>query len=293
MEPTGNLTFKVLGENLFLLDFENDWDKARVMEGRPWAFERNLFAVEEFDGIASPNEIEFNHVAFWIRMFNLPLACMSQKVGFQIGSSVGEVAEVDTDGEGLGWGEYLQIRIKIDISKPLPRGRVLKLQGKTVWVPFKFENLPLFCFHCGLIKHGPVGCLKRSGFRAQGTATKFGPWLRVQSSPRRKEFGWEPWGDREGNQHNQFFEETLGGNDKSSCAGSPYGRFREERRNFRNQKNQGQWSAASSGGGGRYNGNPNSGKEKEETAMKGDNETSGRLNANDDVIKEQTVKSSK
>lgn len=32
-KPTGSLSFKVLGENLFLIKFEHFWDKSRVMEG--------------------------------------------------------------------------------------------------------------------------------------------------------------------------------------------------------------------------------------------------------------------
>jgi hypothetical protein len=42
--------FKVLGDNLFLIEFENAKDKKRVLEGRPWVFEGNLFLVEDFDG---------------------------------------------------------------------------------------------------------------------------------------------------------------------------------------------------------------------------------------------------
>ena len=34
-KPLGNLSFKVLGENLFLLDFEYECDRIRVMKGRP------------------------------------------------------------------------------------------------------------------------------------------------------------------------------------------------------------------------------------------------------------------
>lgn len=37
-KPTGSLHFKVLGENLFLLDFEHSWNRSRVLEGRPWIF---------------------------------------------------------------------------------------------------------------------------------------------------------------------------------------------------------------------------------------------------------------
>jgi hypothetical protein len=57
--PNGNLSFKVLGDNVFILEFEYEWDKARVLEGRPWIFEVDLFSVEEFNGRSSPSEIIF------------------------------------------------------------------------------------------------------------------------------------------------------------------------------------------------------------------------------------------
>lgn len=37
-KSSGNLSFKVLGENFFLVEFENEADKDRVLEGRPWVF---------------------------------------------------------------------------------------------------------------------------------------------------------------------------------------------------------------------------------------------------------------
>ena len=107
--PLGSFSLKVLGENMFLIDFEHSWDKSRVLEGRPWAFEGNLFFVKEFDGLTPPVKIEFEKADFWLRMFNLPLACMGNVVGSQIGSMVGQVEEVDMDEEGIGWGEFLHI----------------------------------------------------------------------------------------------------------------------------------------------------------------------------------------
>jgi hypothetical protein len=43
-----------LGENLFLVEFEDEWDKARVLEGRPWIFKGNLFSMEDFNGLTPP-----------------------------------------------------------------------------------------------------------------------------------------------------------------------------------------------------------------------------------------------
>lgn len=89
--PLGHLSFNVLFENLFLLEFENEWDKLRVLERRPWIFEGNLFSVEDFNGLSSPTEIEFEQAMFWVRMFNLPLAYMGKEVRFQIGATMGQV----------------------------------------------------------------------------------------------------------------------------------------------------------------------------------------------------------
>jgi hypothetical protein len=95
-------TFKILGENLFLMEFEEASDKVRVLEGRPWVFEGNLFLVEDFDGRTSPSEFTFDRASFWVRMLNLPLACMGREVGLKLGASVGQVEEVDIKKDGFG-----------------------------------------------------------------------------------------------------------------------------------------------------------------------------------------------
>lgn len=53
-KPLGSIFFKVLGENLFLIEFENSRDKEKVLEGRPWVFEGALFLVKDFANRSSP-----------------------------------------------------------------------------------------------------------------------------------------------------------------------------------------------------------------------------------------------
>jgi hypothetical protein len=81
-------------------------------------------------------------------MVNLPLACIGRETGRVIGALVGEVEAVDTDGKGVGWGESLRVKIRLDLTKPLAHGRMLKFQGKTRWIAFQYERLPKFCFNC-------------------------------------------------------------------------------------------------------------------------------------------------
>jgi hypothetical protein len=186
-QPAGNLSIQSLGDNLFVMDFEYAWEKARVLEGRPWVFDGTLFAVENFDDTIPPTRMEFDKAAFWVRMFNLPLACMGRDFGIQLGGTVGEVEEVDTNDEGVAWGEFLRVRIKISLSKPIARGRVINVKGSPIKIPFQYERLPRICFQCGVIRHGGPGCFAFGKGRVHGLIeeSQYGPWLRVSSNPRR------------------------------------------------------------------------------------------------------------
>ena len=70
--------------------------------------------VEDFDGRSSPTEFTFNKASFWVRTTNLPLACMGREVGFKLGASIGMVMKFDTVKDGVGWGEFLCVKIMID-----------------------------------------------------------------------------------------------------------------------------------------------------------------------------------
>ena len=138
-KPSTTPFFKVLGDNLLLVDFVNERDKIRVLKGRPWVFEGNLFAVEDYDGLTTLSKFSFDKAVFWVQMINLPLACMSLTVDHQIGSSMGHVEKVDVNDGGMGWGEYLRVKITLDLQKPLMRGIMLKINDFTTLVSFQYK----------------------------------------------------------------------------------------------------------------------------------------------------------
>ncbi|MFQ6662825.1 hypothetical protein Gotur_030547 [Gossypium turneri] len=51
--------------------------------------------------------------------------------------------------------EFCRLRVNLDVQRPLRRGIfVSTAYVSKVWIPFKYENLPIFCFGCGRIGHG-------------------------------------------------------------------------------------------------------------------------------------------
>lgn len=85
------------------------------------------------------------------------------------------------DEDGVEWGKYLRIRVNFDTIKPLPRGKLVKIEGKQFWVEFKYEILPLFCFHCGVIQHVNRSCvLGRSITNSRSEVqSQYEQWLRT------------------------------------------------------------------------------------------------------------------
>ena len=117
---------------------------------------------------------------------------MKRGVGAKIGESLGTLEDVDVAGDSGGWGRCLRLRVNIDLQRPLERGRLLNMGGKEYWVKFRYEKLPLFCFHCGRILHGRRWCLVKISQRIHEEEAQkgWGIWLRAEE-PRQRTGGEE------------------------------------------------------------------------------------------------------
>ena len=155
----GYVAFKEIQDNLWIIEFSDEKVKKRVMAGRPWSFDRHILVLKDFDGRVPPTRMDFMQSTFWIQVHDMPLICMFRAVGKKIGESLGHFEEVDVDDDGAGWGRSLRIRVTLGLTKPLEYGRELLIGGDSIWVSFKYEQLPLFCFHCGRIIHKTKGCM--------------------------------------------------------------------------------------------------------------------------------------
>lgn len=145
------------------------------MEGRPRSFDRQILVINELDGNTLPSQMKFSMSPFWVQVHDMPLVCMTKGIG------------VNVAGDGAGWGRCLRIRVSIDITKPLDRGRALDLGRNSSWVTFKYEKLPLFCFNCGCIVHGDQGCPvpHPTRLRTVEEPKNWGVWLRAEDHRRR------------------------------------------------------------------------------------------------------------
>nr|POE99950.1 hypothetical protein CFP56_68859 [Quercus suber] len=110
---------------------------------------------------------------------------MNATVGNYIANEIGVPLLVDAPKSGLAWRPILRIRVDIDITKPLMRGKMVQIEGmEKGWVHFKYERLPIYCYRCGILGHQEREChiAKKGCITAEEDDFQFGPWLRAVAS---------------------------------------------------------------------------------------------------------------
>ncbi|KAK9998771.1 hypothetical protein SO802_018374 [Lithocarpus litseifolius] len=171
-----------MGENKVLFQFEDEKDLDRVLLLSPWTFDKYLVILHKLDVGEAVNKVQFHKVLFWVQIHGLPTMSQTKEAGVRIGSILGKVEKVDVDDQGFCLGGYLRIRMTMDITQPLCRGRMVRIGGAPPrWVDFKYERLPIFCYCCGKADHDERDCIQwmqsKETFKAEDK--QFGAWLRA------------------------------------------------------------------------------------------------------------------
>lgn len=81
------------------------------MNEGPWSFNNSLIILEELVGVGELNKMKFDHISFWIQFHNLPLICMKKELGWELGSQVGSVEDIDTGATGDCLGTYMRVKV--------------------------------------------------------------------------------------------------------------------------------------------------------------------------------------
>ena len=153
----GKVIIRVIDTNLFVFQLFHWRDKEKILEGGPWCFDQQLLILNSITGDEQPNQVPLNHSPFWVRIYNLPFNCRTNEDVKAITASMGNIIELEEDDFGLD--RYRRVKLLIDVNKPLRRNQHIRNKcGDVVRIDFKYERLPFFCFHCGILGHSEKDC---------------------------------------------------------------------------------------------------------------------------------------
>jgi hypothetical protein len=99
-------------------------------EGCRWIFDKELLILEEFVETKTLDEYEFDKILIWVTIYKIPLGIMSKRTSKDIGDQIGKFMEVDGVENGMAMGQYLRVKVRISISKPLMRGTMVEVDDK-------------------------------------------------------------------------------------------------------------------------------------------------------------------
>lgn len=109
--------------------------------------------------------------------------CMDTSIIRVLGSRVGKVEDIGMDAQGECFGEFVRIRVSVNISKPQKKKKKTyspeARRRRGIQLPVVYERLPDFCFCCGCIGHQFRECTNYKG--QQKEDLPFGPCLRAVS----------------------------------------------------------------------------------------------------------------
>ena len=128
-KPNRGLWISEIDEDLYLVEFGDGRDKKRILEMCPWSYEKQLVLLQEFEGERVPKDITIKWTLFWVQIYNLPLMSMTRESGMEIGGKIGRVLDVDVPEKGVQWGKYLRVRVRVDATKKLVRGKKVTIEG--------------------------------------------------------------------------------------------------------------------------------------------------------------------
>ena len=92
------------------------------MTGEPWANDKHLVVFKRIEEDEAIKEVDFHETSYWVQLHGLPVSKMNHETATILGSlgKIEQITKGDTNTEG---GKSMHIRVHVNITKPLCRGR--------------------------------------------------------------------------------------------------------------------------------------------------------------------------
>ncbi|KAH7850237.1 hypothetical protein Vadar_029677 [Vaccinium darrowii] len=167
--------------NTYLFRFEDEADKIAILKDGPWSIMNNLLVLKGLTDGVVVSELDFSLCPFWVQIHGLPIEKMSRANAEIIGNCIGNLLAIEVSHGGLLLDRsFLRVKVEVNTNLPLPKGFWLKRCGSSptdLWISYKYEKLPDFCYACGRIGHENRNCKFVS--RETRDISGYGPELRT------------------------------------------------------------------------------------------------------------------
>jgi len=150
----GRMDCVALGNDFFLIRFQNGEDHARVLRDGPWFVGGHYLSIRGWELNFKSSKANMSSLAVWIWLPELPIEYYELSALSAIGETIGPVPRIDTHTTAETRGRFtrfcVQVNLDESITKLLKMGRIEQLM--------QYEGLNSLCFGCGCVGHRVEKC---------------------------------------------------------------------------------------------------------------------------------------
>ena len=161
-KPSGGFDILDLGYGFFLVKFDVEGDRTKVIDGGPWMLFDHYLSIRPWsrDFIASDAKIDSTMV--WIRFPCLNMAYYYDSVLWAMASQVGLPVKIDHHTLKLARSRFARVCVEIDLYKPVV-GMVFVEDAQ---YKVEYEGLHIICSNCGCYGHYSRDCHSKNNGEA-------------------------------------------------------------------------------------------------------------------------------
>lgn len=170
---------------MLLFVFDNAEEVEKILASEPRSFDRHLVVLQRLDNVIPIHDMALNTVSLQVQVHNIPISFLSRGVAEDLCDVMG-IVDCNTSDVEVNRGSLFRVRVQVDISLPLCRGRVLSIEDEEEhWVTFKYESLPNICYWCKCFNHLNKDCDR--WIESEGTLKvsdrEYGAWIPADLTP--------------------------------------------------------------------------------------------------------------
>ncbi|KAL6534886.1 hypothetical protein OROGR_013561 [Orobanche gracilis] len=153
-QQMGGYEVRDIHHGYFLVKFDLETDKERVIKGAPWLVYDHYLLVKPWtpDFVAADSKI--NTTMVWIRIPGLGFQYYKKSILLTLATAIGTPIKIDLHTDEMQRGRYARICVEIDLTQPV----VGRLCLRKTWYNIEYEGLHLLCKTCGCYGHLTRNC---------------------------------------------------------------------------------------------------------------------------------------
>lgn len=134
-------------------------------------FNEWTLAIERW--VENPPTDYLQFIEVWVQIRNIPVNHYTIPTITMLGEFVGQVVEVAFDPSKSQITEYVRVKVKFDVSKPVCRSKNINFKEGMVNILYDFERIQKRCYFCQRLTHEQEACpLKAKDVEDKRLATK-------------------------------------------------------------------------------------------------------------------------